>query len=337
MRVELSAYDPGWPREFEKHRVRLTAALGARATAIEHVGSTSVPGLAAKPIVDILVAGAAPEDRDVRTALEGAGYRLAVLEPGHEMYKPPGGGAHVHLWSDPSDARRLLLFRDWLRTHPEDCALYEHVKRKFAERHWETADHYAQAKTAVVQTILRRAAGEPAGLRIDAFAGLLERYVARPARILEIGAGEGLLAGRLAAMGYNVVALDTHLRSFFPVVETPFEEYEAPAGRFSCVAAQLVLHHAADLDAVLGKAARVLEAEGVIAIDDYGWERSSDPQFRADRADLHTSESMLAALRARFEELYYADHACVTDGAAGDFLGFTFIGRSRAQKVVEGG
>lgn len=165
-------------------------------------------------------------------------------------------------------------------------------------------------------------------MRIARFAGVIENFVRPPARVLEIGAGEGLLAARLAQDGYRVVALDRALRSTFPIVESSFEEYEAPAGSFDCIASQLVLHHVHSLDRALRKIAMLLSAGGIIAIDDYGWERSDDPVFRSDRCDLHRSDMMLAALRSQFTEIFYEDHAYFDEGAGEDSLGFTFIGRS---------
>ena len=176
---------------------------------------------------------------------------------------------------------------------------------------------------------MRRANGEVAGPRIELFANVLLGYLPERGRVLEIGAGEGLLAARLAKAGHDVVALDTDLRSTFPIVERSFEAYDAPPHSFDCVAAQLVLHHAADLGAMLDNMNAVLKIGGVIAVDDYGWERSDDAAFRADRSDLHTSETMLAALRARFDQVRYADHAHLSDGAGEDTLGFTFIGTRR--------
>lgn len=329
IKLELAEYDPRWPNLFEEHRERIAAALHGRAVNIEHIGSTAVPGLAAKPVIDIQVDGVTHDDPSVRAALEAAGYELAVDEPGHRMLKTPKRDAHVHLWADPSDAQRHLVFRDWLRSHPDDRALYEYVKRELAKREWHTRDHYADAKTAVVRTILRRANGEVPGPRIEQFANILLRNLPERARVLEIGAGEGLLAARLAGAGHDVVAIDTDLRSTFPITETAFEDYDPPRQSFDCIAAQLVLHHAADLDAMLDKIAVLLKPDGLIAIDDYGWERSADAAFRATRSDLHTSERILTALRTRFNELTYGDHAYFDDGAGSDTLAFTFIGRLR--------
>lgn len=327
MRVTITAYDPRWPERFERERELVRAALGALALRIEHFGSTAVPGLAAKPIVDVLVAVHDVCDPEIEPALRGAGYDLIVNEPGHRMYRTPEADVHVHLWSSLEDVERHLTFRDWLRRDDADRALYLHVKRVLAQREWNEQNDYAQAKTPVVKAILKRARGASRGPRIEAFAAVLQRYVAPHSRILEIGAGEGELAQTLANAGHTVVALDVHLRSRFPVLEQSFEEYAAPARLFDCIAAQLVLHHAEDLGAMLEKAAALLRRGGTIAIDDYGWERSADEAFRAERADLHTSGRMLEALRARFRETFYADHAYFEDGAGTDRLGFTFIGR----------
>lgn len=314
---------------YESHRERIANALGSRALRIEHIGSTSVPGFPAKPIVDVLVQTADVHDTRVDEALRDAGYELHVDEPDHRMYKPPQRDAHVHLWSGDAAVERHILFRDWLRSDTADRELYLHVKRELAKREWPEQNDYAQAKSGVVNAILRRARGERRGPRTTRFAQIIERYVQAPAAVLEIGAGEGLLAARLAQDGYNVIALDLALRSFFPIVESSFEEYDAPAQSFDCIASQLVLHHVRDIDAVLRKIAMLLKPGGIIAIDDYGWERSDDPAFRADRSDLHRSDTMLSALRAHFSERYYDDHAYSGEGAGRDRLGFTFIGQRR--------
>src|SRR6185437_16987618 len=94
--IVIADYDPAWPERFALERARIVTALGARAVAVEHVGSTAVPGLAAKPIVDVLVAVADPEADELRGALEAAGYELRVREPGHRMFRTPTLDVHVH-------------------------------------------------------------------------------------------------------------------------------------------------------------------------------------------------------------------------------------------------
>lgn len=158
--IVIAAYDPAWPARFERERERIVAALGARAIAIEHVGSTAVPGLAAKPIVDMLVAVDDAENDALVTALEGAGYELRVREPGHRMLRTPARDVHLHIWaaSDPETAR-MLRFRDRLRASAEDRDAYERLKRGLAERAWSDMNEYADAKGPLIEAILSRSAG----------------------------------------------------------------------------------------------------------------------------------------------------------------------------------
>lgn len=168
--------------------------------------------------------------------------------------------------------------------------------------------------------------------RIGDFALAILPHVPKQARILEIGCGEGNLTQALRDGGCEVIGLDSQPRAPFEIIHARFEDYDAPAQSFDCIATQLVLHHACDLDAFLDKAQRLLNADGVIAVDDYGWERSSEQvteQWREERRDLHTSERMLAALRRRFRQLGYIDHAYFADGLGSDSLAFTFIGAQR--------
>jgi GrpB-like predicted nucleotidyltransferase (UPF0157 family) len=157
--IEIADYDPGWPDRFAAERDRIDGALGARVLSAEHIGSTAVPGLAAKPIVDVLVAVDDPDDEDAYLpALLAAGYELRVREPGHRMLRPPSHDANVHVWAAASDeVPRYLAFRDRLRRSPEDRARYEAVKRELAGRDWPSRDHYAQAKSDVVAEIMARA------------------------------------------------------------------------------------------------------------------------------------------------------------------------------------
>jgi GrpB-like predicted nucleotidyltransferase (UPF0157 family) len=157
--IVIADYSPAWVERFELERGRLAAALGAVAVRIDHVGSTAVPGLGAKPIVDVLVAVPDPgDDAAFVPALTAAGYVLRVIEPGHRMFRTPDREVHVHLWATESvDERRQLLFRDWLRVDAHDRELYERVKRQLAERPWHDHNDYADAKTDVVTVILNRA------------------------------------------------------------------------------------------------------------------------------------------------------------------------------------
>jgi GrpB-like predicted nucleotidyltransferase (UPF0157 family) len=151
-------YDPSWPKLFEEHRARIATALGSAALRIEHVGSTAVPGLAAKPIVDIQLSVADVEAENAYVpALEGAGYRVRVRELGHRMLRE-GEVVHVHVCSQGSDwERRHMLFRDWLRRDDADRERYAAAKREMATREWETMNHYANAKSDVIAKIMERA------------------------------------------------------------------------------------------------------------------------------------------------------------------------------------
>jgi GrpB-like predicted nucleotidyltransferase (UPF0157 family) len=157
-RIVIADYDPAWPARFERERARIEAAIGGVAIRIEHIGSTSVPGLAAKPIVDILVTVANADDEAAfAPALTDAGYVLRVREPGHRMFRRPERDVHVHVWADDDpEVGRYLAFRDRLRSSPEDRAAYERLKRELATRDWEDMNHYANAKGELVEDVLAR-------------------------------------------------------------------------------------------------------------------------------------------------------------------------------------
>jgi GrpB-like predicted nucleotidyltransferase (UPF0157 family) len=152
-------YEPSWPQSFDRHKTRITAALGPTARRIEHIGSTAVPGLAAKPIVDILVALDNLEDEaSYGPALERAGYVLRVREEGHRMFRTPELDVHIHIWpAEGAEITRHLLFRDWLRVDSGDRRAYEALKRSLAHRDWEDMNHYADAKRALIADIMVRA------------------------------------------------------------------------------------------------------------------------------------------------------------------------------------
>ena len=156
-RVRLSPYRPEWAERFAAERERIAAALGPAAERIEHVGSTSVPGLDAKPIVDILVAVADPADPGVGSALEAAGYVLRVDEERHRMFRTPERDVHVHLWvAGTDDVTRHLEFRDRLRASEADRRAYSELKHRLAEREWADINDYADAKGALIAEILAR-------------------------------------------------------------------------------------------------------------------------------------------------------------------------------------
>lgn len=165
----------------------------------------------------------------------------------------------------------------------------------------------------------------PTSARITAFADIIRTQLPAGATILEIGAGDGALATVLTKHGYDVTAIDPKPRDGFPAVPASFEDFERDAP-FDCVAAQLVIHHAHDLDAFVAKMARLTKPGGIVAIDDYGWERSDDAAFRAARTDLHPSTAVLRALDRHLTRVAYADHAYGDDPAAGDRIAFTYLG-----------
>ena len=156
--VVIADYSPAWPIRFEEERQRIGGALGGVARRIEHVGSTAVPGLAAKPVVDVLVAVDDPEEEEAYVpALEAVGYVLRVREPGHRMFRTAARDVHVHIWAAGSgDERRHLLFRDRLRESRDDRLEYERAKRDLAGR-WRDLNYYARAKSEVIGRILQRA------------------------------------------------------------------------------------------------------------------------------------------------------------------------------------
>jgi GrpB-like predicted nucleotidyltransferase (UPF0157 family) len=157
--IVLADYDPNWPAQFEREAERVRAVLGDRVLRIEHVGSTSIPGLAAKPIIDVLlVVQDATDEGAFVPALEAAGYRLRIREDQHRMLKGPDTDVNLHVFSaGHPEIDRMLLFRDRLRAVPADRELYLRTKRELARRRWRYVQHYADAKTAVVQEILARA------------------------------------------------------------------------------------------------------------------------------------------------------------------------------------
>ncbi|NLZ53862.1 MAG: GrpB family protein, partial [Thermoanaerobacteraceae bacterium] len=125
-------------------------------------GSTSVPGLCAKPIIDILlVVKNSAEESAYVPALEAAGYKLRVREPEwyqHRMFKGPDTDINLHVFSEEaSEVDRMLRFRDWLRLNESDRDKYARVKRSLAKNKWRHVQHYADAKTSIVQEIMERA------------------------------------------------------------------------------------------------------------------------------------------------------------------------------------
>ena len=160
--IQIVDYDATWPRLFEREAERIRAALGERVALLEHVGSTSVPGLAAKPRIDILLAVEdSANEASYVPALEQAGYVLHIREPDwfeHRLFRGLDTAINLHVLSSGcSEIDKMLLFRDWLRSNTADRQLYERTKRELAQRNWKYTQNYADAKTAVVEEILARA------------------------------------------------------------------------------------------------------------------------------------------------------------------------------------
>ena len=154
---ELHEYDERWPAVYAEHERRIRAELPG--VTIEHIGSTSVPGLAAKPIIDIVVAvDDITAEKDYLDALLSIGYVLRVREPEHRLVRTPERDVHVHLYEQGApEIDEYLLLRDHLRSDADDRARYERTKRELLGRSWDDMNDYADAKTDVILAIKARA------------------------------------------------------------------------------------------------------------------------------------------------------------------------------------
>ena len=164
--IHLAPYDPEWPRLFEREEQGIRAALGDRALLIEHAGSTSVPGLSAKPIIDIVLAVADTTDELAYVqAMEAAGYVLHIREPDwhqQRLFKGPDTAVNLHVFTiGCAEIERMLCFRDHLRSNEADSTLYENAKQELARRTWRYVQHYADAKSQLVEEILSRSGVTP--------------------------------------------------------------------------------------------------------------------------------------------------------------------------------
>jgi GrpB-like predicted nucleotidyltransferase (UPF0157 family) len=162
--VVVVAYDPAWPDTYERVATELRTLLPGRA--VMHIGSTAVPGLAAKPVVDIaLILDDAADESTYLPVLTDVGFRLVVREPDwyeHRMFQRDAPAINLHVYpAGCEEVGRLVRFRDWLRIHDDDRDLYARTKAELAARHWEHVQEYADAKSAVVAEILNRASGGP--------------------------------------------------------------------------------------------------------------------------------------------------------------------------------
>jgi len=160
--IELLPYQPDWPALYAREEGRIRSALGGTVARLEHVGSTSVPGLSAKPIIDILLVVPDSSDEPAYVPdLEASGYVLRIREPNwfeHRMFRGPDTSVNLHVFSPgAAEIDRMLAFRDRLRTDEADRHLYELAKLDLARRDWKYVQHYADAKTGVVAAIMARA------------------------------------------------------------------------------------------------------------------------------------------------------------------------------------
>ncbi len=159
--IRLAPYDNEWPRLFERDAKRIRTALGDRVLVLEHAGSTSIPGLSAKPQIDIVLAVV---DSSVEGAyvpdLEAKGYVLRIREPDwhqHRLLKGPDTNINLHVFTiGCREIPRMLAFRDRLRSNEEDRLLYERKKQELAAQTWKYVQHYADAKSEVVEEIIGR-------------------------------------------------------------------------------------------------------------------------------------------------------------------------------------
>ena len=160
--VVVVDYDDEWPLEYGRQESRILGALGDAALEVHHAGSTSVPGLAAKPVIDVVLVVADPADEAAYVpALESAGYLFHLRERDwhqHRLLREQAPRVNLHVFGPGcEEVRRMLAFRDHLRHDDGDRALYESTKRELAARRWDRVQDYADAKSEVVADLMGRA------------------------------------------------------------------------------------------------------------------------------------------------------------------------------------
>ncbi|GAA4526841.1 GrpB family protein [Amycolatopsis samaneae] len=309
-RVTLAEYDPEWPKLYEREAERIRAALGDRILVLEHVGSTSVPGLCAKPIIDILLEVPDSDDEDAYVPdLEAAGYRLNIREPDwekHRCFKGPDTNVNLHVYSPGNgQTERYRLFRERLRSHPGELARYERTKRELAAREWKYIQNYADAKTPVIDEIIERARAAQYDGFSEAYAEHSGKHVYntlydRPAildlagdvagkRVLDAGCAAGHLSAMLAERGADVLGVDASegmitvaRKHFGDVARFEHADLTRPLsfvedGSIDLVTASLMLHYLRDWDPALAGFRRMLRPGGVLVFsvhhpgEDWRW------------------------------------------------------------------
>ena len=167
--VVVVDYDPQWPTSYEEEKERILGAIGDVAVAIEHIGSTAVPGLGAKPIIDIMVAVSRLADAErCIEPLQEIGYEYVpeyndVIPERRYFHKGPPGARtyHLHMVELTSGFwERHLQFRDFLRTHPEEAQRYHQLKKELAAKFGADRDGYTEAKTSFIESVIAKARGK---------------------------------------------------------------------------------------------------------------------------------------------------------------------------------
>lgn len=160
--IQIIDYQSNWSDLFHQEAKYIRQILGSTILALDHIGSTAVPGLAAKPIIDIdLSVADSADERSYLPLLEAAGYQLIIREPDwqqHRMLKGPGTDINLHVWTLGSiEAQRHLLFRDWLRANADDRLRYSQLKKMLANQDFKYMSEYNDAKSALIHEIYDRA------------------------------------------------------------------------------------------------------------------------------------------------------------------------------------
>lgn len=164
--VIIVDYNPRWPALYEEEKGRLLGVIGHKVVAIEHVGSTAVPGLGAKPVIDITIAVRRLADaEECIELLQSAGYEYVPefedSMPERRYFRKGSPGArshHIHMVELTSDFwERHLLFRDFLRAHPEVAEKYYDLKKGLATKYGEDREGYTEAKTTFIEGVVARA------------------------------------------------------------------------------------------------------------------------------------------------------------------------------------